>query len=105
MKSRVFLVELLQFAHHRDRVVDIDEVAALVAVGDTGFVRFEQFDRLAGLRTFEHLGENAGHVTLVVLVRAIDVEELEADPARRQVFFFDETVGQREVEQMLAPAV
>ena len=94
-----------QPAQHRDGVVDIDEIAALVAVGDAVAVRLEQPDRLAGLGVVEHLGQHARHVTLVIFVRAVDVEEFQARPMRRQFFFFHVAVGHRLVEQVLAPAV
>ena len=68
-------------------------------------MRLEQLDRLAGFRSVEHLGQHALHVAFVIFVRAVDVEEFQARPMRRQFFFFDVAVGDRLIELMLAPAV
>ena len=92
-------------AHHRDGIVDIDEIAALLAVADAGAMRLEQLDRLAGLCVVEFLGDEAHHRALVVLVRAEHVEELAARPLRRHLLFARDTLGEREIEQMLAPTV
>src|SRR6516162_4444580 len=43
-------------AHHRDRVVDIDEVALLLAIGDAVAVGFEQTHALSGLRLVKAFG-------------------------------------------------
>ena len=72
-------------SHHRDRVVDIDEIAPLLAVGDAVAVRLEQPHRHAGLGVGEALGDEAHHLALVILVRPEHVEELAAHPLRRQL--------------------
>ena len=90
-----------QPAHHRDRVVDIDEVALLLAVGDAVAVRLEQPHRLAALGLVEALGDEAHHLALVVLVRPEHVEEFQARPLRRQRCRAGEAVGDRQIEQCL----
>ena len=94
-----------QPAQHGDGVVDIDEIAALVAVGDACFVRFEQFDGFAGFGHVAHFGQHAHHLPLMIFVRAIDVEELQSRPMRRQIVLPDMALGHRDIEHMLAPAV
>ena len=94
-----------QPSHHRDGVIDVDEVAPLVAILDAWPVRLEQPHGAAVLRIVETLGDEAHHLALVVLVRAEHVEELQARPLRRQLFLLHEAFGHGLVEQLLAPAV
>ena len=94
-----------QPAHHRDRIVDIEKIAPLVAVRDSWAVRLEQPHRLAGLGLVEALGDEAHHLALVVLVRPENIEELQPRPLRRQLLALAGAIDHRKVEQVLAPAV
>src|SRR3546814_18867657 len=69
--------------HHVDAVADPDEVAKLPAVGVIRVVRLEQLRRLALAELAAQVPGAARLAALVVLVGAIDVEELEARPLRR----------------------
>src|SRR4029079_8311585 len=69
-----------QPAQNGNGVININEITALVAIGNTLTTRFEQTDRLACPGKIENLGQNTGHVAFVILVRSIDIEKLEADP-------------------------
>jgi len=88
-----------------DRIVHVDEIAPLLAVGDARPVRLEQPDRTARLGVVETLGHETHHLALVVFVRAEDVEELESRPLRRHFLFARGALNDGEVEQMLAPAI
>src|SRR5262249_16961299 len=92
-------------AHHRDGVVHIDEVAPLIAVADAVAIGLEQAHRIACLRLVEALGDQAHHLAFVILVGPEYVEELEAGPLRRQRRAPCGTVGDHEIEQMLAPSI
>src|SRR3546814_3697398 len=70
--------------HHVDAVADPDEVAKLPAVGVIRVVRLEQLRRLALAELAEQVPGDARLAALVVLVGAIDVEELEARPLRSE---------------------
>src|SRR5262245_44872413 len=94
-----------QPVHHRDGIVDKDEVAPLVAVFDARTVRLEQAHRLATLRLVETLGDETHHLALVVLVRAEHVEKLQAGPLRRQLLALVNPINDGEIKQLLAPAV
>src|SRR5205807_3808841 len=92
-------------AHYRHRVVHIDEIALLLAVRDTFAMRLEQADRPAGTGVVESLGDQAHHRALVVLVRAEHVEELASRPLRRHLLLAYDALDERQIEQVLAPAV
>ena len=94
-----------QPAHHGDGVIDIDEIALLLAVGDACAMRLEQPDRLAGLGLVETLGDETHHLALVVFVGAENVEEFKPGPLRRQLVLARDALDHGEVEHMLAPAV
>ena len=94
-----------QPAHHRDRVVHIDEVAPLIAVADAVAMGLEQAHRIARLRLIEALGDQAHHLALVILVGTEHVEELQAGPLRRQRRAPRGAVRDHEIEQVLAPAI
>src|ERR1700730_16146038 len=68
--------------HRRDAILDIDEVAALLAIPVIGAMRSEQLDGLAGRDLAVILDDEAHHLALVVLVGPEHVEEFEPDPAR-----------------------
>ena len=89
----------------RTDVVDIDEIAPLVAVGDAVAMRLEQLHRAAGLDVVEAPRQHAHHRALVVFVGTEHVEEFQAGPLRRQFFAARRALGHRHVEQMLAPAI
>src|ERR1700676_1826848 len=61
--------------HHPHRIVDIDEIAPLIAVGDAIAVRLEQFHDPAGPDVIETPRQHAHHRALVVFVGAEHVEE------------------------------
>src|SRR4029078_3408383 len=73
---------LQQPPQYGNRIVYIDEVAALVTIGDSITVRLEQLHRLARLCQIKDFGKNACHVPLVIFVRAIDVGKLQPDTVR-----------------------
>src|SRR3569623_409096 len=63
--------------HDTQHVIDIDEVAPLIAVGYAVAMRLEQPDGFARLDVVEGFREHAHHRALVVLVRPEHVEELQ----------------------------
>ena len=69
--------------HHVDDIANPDEVPLLLAVGQIRLVGAEQAHRqpLGQFVVFDLHDRN--HRALVVLVRAVDVEELQAGPLRR----------------------
>src|SRR5205085_8976627 len=60
--------------HHVERIVDIDEIAFLLAVGDVRTMRLEQTNRLAAFSVIEGAGHQACHRALMVLVGAEYIE-------------------------------
>jgi hypothetical protein len=96
---------LEQPAHDGHHVIDMDEVAPLVAVGDALAMRFEQPHGLARLGLVEYTGQHARHLALVVFIGAEDVEEFQPRPLRRQFFAPDLAGDEGLVEEMLAPSV
>src|SRR5437764_6183350 len=94
-----------QPAHHGDRVIDVDEVAFLFAVGDAVAVGFEQAHRLAAFRLVEALGDEAHHFPLVIFVGAEHVEKFEPHPLRRKLRAVHQAIDDREIEEMFAEAV
>src|SRR4029078_3099500 len=88
-----------------NRIVYINEVAALVPIGDSLTVRLEQLHRLARLCQVQDFGKNACHVPLVIFVRAIDVEKLQPDPVWWHFFSLHAAINHRKIEQVLAPSV
>ncbi|MEY9504957.1 hypothetical protein ABIE87_004515 [Bradyrhizobium diazoefficiens] len=86
-------------------VVDIDEIAALVAVGNAFAMRLEQLHDAARLDVVEAPRQHAHHRALVVLVGAEHVEEFQAHTLRRQLLAARDPFGHGEIEHMLAPAV
>ena len=89
----------------RTDIVDIDEIAALVAVGDAVAVRLEQLHGAARLDVVEAPRQHAHHRALVIFIGAEHVEEFQARPLRRQLLALGRALGDGHVEQMLAPAV
>src|SRR5271155_5066494 len=96
---------LQQPSHDGNRVVDVDEITLLLAIGDARAMRFEQPDRRSGLGLVETLGKEAHHLAFVVLVGAEDVEKFKPGPLRRQSVFARDTLDDGEIEHVLAPAV
>ena len=84
----------------RRRVLDVEEIARLLAVGDTGAVALEQLDRAAVADLLVRFGDDAAHRALVVLVGAVHVEVLEPDRALQQLL-----APQPQVEQVLGVPV
>src|SRR5581483_114813 len=70
----------------RRRVLDVQEVARLLAVPDALAVAPEELDRAALADLLVRLRHDAAHRALVVLVRAVDVEVLDAHRALEQPF-------------------
>src|SRR5665647_2978550 len=62
-----------------DDAVDVDEVTHLLPVGVLGTVRAEQRDLSGVAHLTVGLGDQRAHVALVLLVRAVHVEELQPD--------------------------
>jgi hypothetical protein len=83
----------------------MDEVPRLRAVRDAGPVGAEQTRRLAARGLLELVEHDRGHAPLVVLVRAVDVEEAQARPLRRRRHPAHEHVGHAPVEGELRPAI
>ncbi len=77
---------------------------ALIAVDDALAMRLEQLHGRPRFDVVEAAREHAHHRTLVVLVWANHVEELQACPLRRERIAVRKHAGDREIEQMLAPA-
>ena len=90
---------------HVDHVADPDEVALLLAIRQPGPVGAEQPGRAAGGDLVVLDLHHRDHPALVVLVRAIDVEELEPDPLRRVRLARRQRRAPPEVEGVLGPAV
>ena len=93
-----------QPAHHGDGVVDIDEIAPLLAVGDTVAVRLEQMHGLPRLGVVETLGDEAHHLALVVFVGPKTLKNFRPAHCGGSVALRG-AVDHREVEQVFAPAV
>ncbi len=66
---------------HLYRVLDVDEVAPLFTVAELRPVALEQTDAAGLADLLAGLVDHAAHVPLVILVRAEDVEVLQADDA------------------------
>src|SRR6185312_2883664 len=75
------------------------------AVRDVRATGFEQGHLVAAGRAGVDAGNHALHGALVVFVRAVHVEELEARPLRRGFLAFGDRARDTPVEQVLAPAV
>ena len=90
--------------HHVHRVPDPDEIPLLLAVRQAGHVGAEQLERAAGGDLVVLDLHHGDHRSLVVLVRAIDVEELQARPLRRPVPPAA-SACHPQVERVLGPAV
>ena len=91
--------------HHPHHIVDIDEIAPLIAVFNPLAVRLEQFHRPARFDIVEAPRQHAHHRALVIFVGAEHVEEFQPGPLRRQPVASCRALGDGHVEQMLAPAV
>src|SRR5262249_21395551 len=94
-----------QPSQNRNGVIDIDEISALLAIGNTLTMRFEQTHRPARPCDIENLGQDTGHVALVIFVWPVDIEKLQANPMGRQFFLLNVPVDHRKIEQVLAPAI
>ena len=94
-----------QPTHHRDRIIDINEVTFLLAVGDASAMRLEQADRFAGLGIVEPLGDEAHHLAFVVFIRTEYIEKLQTRPLRRELVATASALDDGKIEQLLAPAV
>ena len=70
-----------QFGHQpvvdSDKVFDVDEVAALVAVGVFGVMAAEELHRAGLLDLVKGMPDHTGHAAFVVFVGAVNVEEFE----------------------------
>ena len=91
--------------HDVDDVAHPDEVALLLAVRDTGLEGFEQARLLPVDEVVVFDFDDRDHCALVVFIRAVDVEELQAGPLRRPAFAACQRPRDRQVEAVLAPAV
>lgn len=69
---------------HGCGIVNVDEIAGLLAVGATGAVGIEQSDLAAPARLVEGPGNPSAHLALMVLAGAVDVEELEPRDSIKQ---------------------
>src|SRR5690349_4160424 len=83
----------------------MDEVAQLAAVGILLAITPEQAHGLAAANDGEVPRNHAHHAALVILVRAVDVEEFQADALRRKQRTPLSKKRNPPVDQMLAPAV
>lgn len=85
MRGCLTLPACLEMQPQRDlgTFLDIDKIAALLAIGEVRTVRLEQAHRRAGSDPAIVLGDEAHHVAFMIRVGANYVEELDPGPEWR----------------------
>src|SRR5436305_6298905 len=75
-------------------IFHVHKIATLAAVGELGAITLEQRDTAAFLHLIERFVDHASHFTLVILIRAKDIEVLHACYTRQHSSILRITVKQ-----------